>query len=83
MKQIINKGGFNVEINFVIGYVEKNCSVRCYTFLKEAVRQFKIKYVEQLKEEYFNNIDLKASKEFFKFLELLNKSMQERRFLNC
>lgn len=52
-----------MDINFVLGYVEKNCSVRCLTFLKDYIKAF-----ADCKEVTFESIDSKASKEFFNFV---------------
>ena len=60
-----------MNINFVIGYVEKNCSVRCYTMLMRLIEKFKIKYVNQIDKILFDEIDIKSSIEFFNFLEIL------------
>lgn len=57
-----------MDINFVLGYVEKNCSVRCLTFLKDYIKAFKIMTFADCKEVTFESIDSKASKEFFNFV---------------
>ena len=62
-----------MNIKFVVGYVEKNCSVRCYTMLMRLIERFKIKYVHQIDKILFDEIDKKSSIEFFKFLEILKE----------
>ncbi|MEX0082959.1 hypothetical protein AB2T90_11035 [Clostridium butyricum] len=60
-----------MEINFVKGYVENNCSVRCYTMFNNFVKRFKVKYIDCTCKDKFNEIDKKSSDEFFKFFEVL------------
>ena len=63
----------NVEINVIVGYAERNVSVRCLTFLMECIRKFNIRFVNQLSKDIFDTIDKKACKEYFDFLLTLKQ----------
>lgn len=67
-----------MEINFVKGYVEKNCSVRCYTMFNKFVKRFNIKFIDENHKGLFEEVDQKASDEFFRFFKILEEILKNR-----